>query len=107
MTFTNLKTLTPSPSILNNIELFEPIDYNKLNKSKIKTDSMVQEARSSCLFFFLSLHTRLCVGDLDVELSCSLNNAAAGSGRKVVSQLGGVAAVVHEEHFQILQESDD
>jgi hypothetical protein len=32
MTFTNLKTLTPSPSILNNIELFEPIDYNKLNK---------------------------------------------------------------------------
>ena len=32
MTFINLKTLTPSPSILNNIELFEPINYNKLNK---------------------------------------------------------------------------
>jgi len=42
MTFINLKTLTPSPSILNNIELFEPIDYNKLNKllnSKLNKNS--------------------------------------------------------------------
>ena len=52
MTFTNLKTLTPSPCILNNIELFEFIDYNKLNKLLI---SKLIKNSHEWLFSFRSL----------------------------------------------------
>ncbi len=47
------------------------------------------------------------IEDLDVKLLSSLNNLLSNTGRNVVSDLGGVRSVVHQQHLELLDVVDD
>lgn len=67
---------------------------------------LLTHVRAKHICLFLRLETSTSVDDLDVELGSTFEDLDALLGRHVVSDLSGIGAVVHQQHFEFLNVLD-